>query len=202
MQIHISQTTKDHLEHEPYIIEERGKIFVKGKGYMKTYWLKGKKDLSFKTPAELRYSSEQKDSEDRSSNGSTCTNTKRSTSNLNIPNEEQAEGKPTPTELPAEPLPSLEGAPEDSTDPTEPQEKKVKKNTKNNNKGGAAKPEAPPQQVNVVQESAVPPAAAQETPTAPPATTAPVLNNKRNSFRQHTKLPAHLPMRSTSCCLL
>lgn len=29
MQIHISQTTKDHLEHEPYIIEERGKIFVK-----------------------------------------------------------------------------------------------------------------------------------------------------------------------------
>lgn len=40
-----------------------------GKGYMKTYWLKGKKDLSFKTPAELRYSSEQKDSEDKSSNG-------------------------------------------------------------------------------------------------------------------------------------
>uniref|UniRef100_H3AQZ9 guanylate cyclase n=1 Tax=Latimeria chalumnae TaxID=7897 RepID=H3AQZ9_LATCH len=49
MQIHISQTTKDHLEHEPYSIEERGKVFVKGKGYMKTYWLKGKKDLSFKT---------------------------------------------------------------------------------------------------------------------------------------------------------
>lgn len=36
---------------------------------MKTYWLKGKQDLSFKTPAELRYSSEQKDSEDKSSNG-------------------------------------------------------------------------------------------------------------------------------------
>lgn len=33
MQIHISQTTKDHLEHEPYIIEERGKIFVKVRGY-------------------------------------------------------------------------------------------------------------------------------------------------------------------------
>lgn len=43
--------------------------FFQGKGYMKTYWLKGKKDLSFKTPAELRYSSEQKDSEDKSSNG-------------------------------------------------------------------------------------------------------------------------------------
>lgn len=40
-----------------------------GKGYMKTYWLKGKKDLSFKTPAELRYSGKQKDSEDISSNG-------------------------------------------------------------------------------------------------------------------------------------
>lgn len=111
MQIHISQTTKDHLEHDPYVIEERGKIFVKvsgpipilnafnpksrprapaenisqiasvvrglhfpfqsfqGKGYMKTYWLKGKKDLSFKTPTELRYSGEQKDLEDISSNG-------------------------------------------------------------------------------------------------------------------------------------
>lgn len=33
MQIHISQTTKDHLEHEPYIIEERGKIFVKVSSY-------------------------------------------------------------------------------------------------------------------------------------------------------------------------
>ncbi|XP_033959084.2 soluble guanylate cyclase 88E-like [Pseudochaenichthys georgianus] len=84
MQIHISQTTKDHLEHEPYIIEERGKIFVKGKGYMKTYWLKGKRDLSFKTPAELRYSAEQKESEDKSSNGSISSNTKRMGSNLNI----------------------------------------------------------------------------------------------------------------------
>lgn len=44
-------------------------VTSQGKGYMKTYWLKGKKDLSFKTPAELRYSSEQKDSEDKSSNG-------------------------------------------------------------------------------------------------------------------------------------
>lgn len=34
MQIHISQTTKDHLEHEPYIIEERGKIFVKVTPYL------------------------------------------------------------------------------------------------------------------------------------------------------------------------
>ena len=44
-------------------------VCLQGKGYMKTYWLKGKEDLSFKTPAELRYSSEQKDSEDRSSKG-------------------------------------------------------------------------------------------------------------------------------------
>jgi len=41
---------------------------LQGKGYMKTYWLKGKRDLSFKTPAEIRYSSEQKVSDDKSSN--------------------------------------------------------------------------------------------------------------------------------------
>lgn len=29
MQIHIHQTTKDHLEHEPYITETKGKIVVK-----------------------------------------------------------------------------------------------------------------------------------------------------------------------------
>ncbi|XP_067878559.1 soluble guanylate cyclase 88E-like [Heterodontus francisci] len=69
MQIHISQTTKDHLEHEPYIIEERGKIFVKGKGYMKTYWLKGKRNLIYKTSAELRYS-EQNDNSISSRSGS------------------------------------------------------------------------------------------------------------------------------------
>ncbi|XP_060678318.1 soluble guanylate cyclase 88E-like, partial [Hemiscyllium ocellatum] len=61
MQIHISQTTKDHLEHEPYIIEERGKIFVKGKGYMKTYWLKGKGSPGYKTSAELRKNTKQND---------------------------------------------------------------------------------------------------------------------------------------------
>lgn len=38
MQIHISQTTKDHLEHEPYIIEERGKIFVKVSGWKLHVW--------------------------------------------------------------------------------------------------------------------------------------------------------------------
>lgn len=48
---------------------ELWRCLLQGKGYMKTYWLKGKKDLSFKTPAELRYSSEQKDSQDKSSNG-------------------------------------------------------------------------------------------------------------------------------------
>lgn len=38
MQIHISQTTKDHLEHEPYIIEERGKIFVKVSADWQTFF--------------------------------------------------------------------------------------------------------------------------------------------------------------------
>ncbi|XP_072346716.1 LOW QUALITY PROTEIN: soluble guanylate cyclase 88E-like [Scyliorhinus torazame] len=64
MQIHISQTTKDHLEHEPYVIEERGKIFVKGKGYMKTYWLKG--NGTFRTSPELRSNSGQNNNSSRS----------------------------------------------------------------------------------------------------------------------------------------
>jgi len=47
---------------------------------MKTYWLK--QDLSFKTPAELRYSNEQKDSEDRTSNGWVWKNTSQSTTTM------------------------------------------------------------------------------------------------------------------------
>ncbi|XDV40411.1 hypothetical protein PO909_009503 [Leuciscus waleckii] len=190
MQIHISQTTKDHLEHEPYIIEERGKIFVKGKGYMKTYWLKGKQDLSFKTPAELRYCNEQKDSEDRSSNGSTCTNSKHSPSNRNTPNEEQAEGKPTPTDLPPDALPALEGAPDPNTFTSESQQDKEKvKKTKNNKEGKVENASGN------VQES-TPPAGGQEN-------AATELNNKKHSFRsQCSRLPANLPMRSTACNLL
>ncbi|KAF3839193.1 hypothetical protein F7725_017910 [Dissostichus mawsoni] len=188
MQIHISQTTKDHLEHEPYIIEERGKIFVKGKGYMKTYWLKGKRDLSFKTPAELRYSAEQKDSEDKSSNGSISSNTKRMGSNLNIGgSREHVEGKPSPCDLPLEHAPPPEVEPAAISD--EPHDKeKANKKTKNN-KG--AKMEGPP--VIAVIES-----------LPPEETIAPLINSKRNSFRQqYAKLPtAKLPMRSASCCLL
>ncbi|XP_060905760.1 soluble guanylate cyclase 88E-like [Labrus mixtus] len=189
MQIHISQTTKDHLEHEPYIIEERGKIFVKGKGYMKTYWLKGKKDLSFKTPAELRYSSEQNHSEDRSSNGSTSSNAKRMASNLNISgNEEQAEGKASPSDLPLDTLPPPEAAIEPPSVSAEPPEK-VKK-TKNN-KG--AKLEVP--QGTLLSETPNPDDGL-ENP-------APFLRSKRNSFRQqYAKLPANLPMRSAACAIL
>ncbi|XP_046702051.1 soluble guanylate cyclase 88E-like [Silurus meridionalis] len=189
MQIHISQTTKDHLEHEPYIIEERGKIFVKGKGYMKTYWLKGKKDLSFKTPAELRYSSEQKDSEDRSSNGSTCTNTKRFNSNLNISNEEQAEVKPTPADLPSDTLPPLEGTTDSTVATNEPHDKEKVKKSKNN-KGGKA------ENAWANSRESSPPADSQKK-------TGPVLNNKKHSFRnQYARLPANLPMRSAACTLL
>ncbi|XP_063734777.1 soluble guanylate cyclase 88E-like isoform X2 [Eleginops maclovinus] len=192
MQIHISQTTKDHLEHEPYIIEERGKIFVKGKGYMKTYWLKGKRDLSFKTPAELRYSAEQKDSEDMSSNGSISSNTKRMGSNLNIGgSEEQVEAKPSPSDLPLEPAPPPEVASEPAAVSDEPQEKekeKEKAKKTKNNKG--PKLEGPP--VNAVPESLPP----EENP-------APLINSKRNSFRQqYAKLPTTLPMRSASCSIL
>ncbi|KAJ4919803.1 hypothetical protein JOQ06_014239 [Pogonophryne albipinna] len=188
MQIHISQTTKDHLEHEPYIIEERGKIFVKGKGYMKTYWLKGKRDLSFKTPAELRYSAEQKESEDKSSNGSISSNTKRMGSNLNIGgSREHVECKPSPCDLPLEHAPPPEVEPAAISD--EPHDKeKANKKTKNN-KG--AKMEGPPV---IAEIESLPP---EETPAL-------LINSKRNSFRQqYAKLPtAKLPMRSASCCLL
>ncbi|XP_020509655.2 soluble guanylate cyclase 88E-like [Labrus bergylta] len=191
MQIHISQTTKDHLEHEPYIIEERGKIFVKGKGYMKTYWLKGKKDLSFKTPAELRYSSEQNHSEDRSSNGSTSSNAKRMASNLNISgNEEQAEGKASPSDLPLDTLPPPEAVIEPPSVSAEPPEKEKVKKTKNN-KG--AKLEVP--QGTLLSETPNPDDGL-ENP-------APFLSSKRNSFRQqYVKLPANLPMRSAACAIL
>uniref|UniRef100_A0AAV2MEM0 Guanylate cyclase domain-containing protein n=1 Tax=Knipowitschia caucasica TaxID=637954 RepID=A0AAV2MEM0_KNICA len=177
MQIHISQTTKDHLEHEPYIIEERGKIFVKGKGYMKTYWLKGKKDLSFKTPAELRYSGEQKDAEELSSIG-----------------EEPAEGgKPSPSEQPPDSLLPPEAVSEARSVSAEPVEKERGAKKTKNNKG--AKPE-------VLQG----PAAAAESVPSPPAdgldVPGPLLFNKRNSFREYTKLPTNLPMRSTSCVVL
>ncbi|HIK30081.1 MAG TPA: PAS domain S-box protein [Oscillatoriales cyanobacterium M59_W2019_021] len=41
-QIQVSQSTRDRLQ-DRYQLEERGEIYVKGKGEMKTYWLKGKK---------------------------------------------------------------------------------------------------------------------------------------------------------------
>ncbi|XP_075937381.1 soluble guanylate cyclase 88E-like [Anarhichas minor] len=191
MQIHISQTTKDNLEHEPYIIEERGKIFVKGKGYMKTYWLKGKGDLSFKTPAEMRYSGEPKDSEDRSSNGSTSTNAKRMGSNLNIGgSEEQAERKPSTGDLPLDALPPPEVAIEPPAVSAEPQEKERAKMTKNN-KGA---------KLDVPHGDAMPECSS---PADGPENPAPRLSVKRNSFReQYATLPAKLPMRSASCSIL
>jgi hypothetical protein len=39
MKIHISETTKSHLPNKNYKIVERGKIEVKGKGDMKTYFV-------------------------------------------------------------------------------------------------------------------------------------------------------------------
>ncbi|KAM9309960.1 soluble guanylate cyclase 88E-like [Pholidichthys leucotaenia] len=188
MQIHISQTTKDHLEHEPYIIEERGKIFVKGKGQMKTYWLKGKKDLSFKTPAEVRYSSEQKESEDKSSNGSTSTNTKHMASNLHITDNEKEEEEKT--SLPPDTLPTPEAANEAPTNSAESREKEKAKKTKNNKSS----------KLEVTRGSAMPESASPADGTENPGF---LLSKKRNSFRlQHVKLPANLPLRSTACSIL
>ncbi|XP_077552282.1 soluble guanylate cyclase 88E-like [Haemaphysalis longicornis] len=43
LRIHISQKTKDFLDENKWLIQERGTVDVKGKGSMKTYWLQGKK---------------------------------------------------------------------------------------------------------------------------------------------------------------
>lgn len=112
-------------------------------------------------------------------------------SNLHITSsEEQAEGKPSPTDLPMDTLPPPEAANEPPAISTEPQEKEKAKKTKNN-KG--TKLDVP--QGNAMPES-LPPTDGLENP-------GPLLNNKRNSFRQqYTKLPTNLPMRSAACSIL
>lgn len=108
---------------------------------------------------------------------------------MNTPNEEQAEGKPTPSDLPQDTLPPLEGASDQTAFANESQEKEKAKKTKNN-KG-------------VKAESAS--GNAQETtpPAGGPENAAPEPNNKKHSFRsQYARLPANLPMRSTACRLL
>jgi len=44
--IQVSAATYQHLKHL-YVLEERGMIPIKGRGTMKTYWLKGKKQLPY-----------------------------------------------------------------------------------------------------------------------------------------------------------
>lgn len=44
MKIHISHTTKQLLETKPYKMVERGKLEIKGKGEMKTYFVLSKLD--------------------------------------------------------------------------------------------------------------------------------------------------------------
>lgn len=112
-------------------------------------------------------------------------------SNLHIPgNEEQAEGKPSPNDLPLDTLPPPEAASELLSASAEPPEKEKAKKTKNN-KG--ARLEVP--QGNFLSESPNPDDGL-ENP-------GPFLSSKRNSFRQqYVKLPANLPMRSAACAIL
>ncbi|KAJ0065424.1 hypothetical protein NL108_010405 [Boleophthalmus pectinirostris] len=110
-------------------------------------------------------------------------------SNVHITSsEEQAEGKPSPSDLPMDALSPPEAANEQRTVSAEPPEKGAKK-TKNN-KG--AKQEAP--EGNAATET-TPPADGLEIP-------GPLINNKRNSFREYAKLPTNLPMRSAACVIL
>lgn len=112
-------------------------------------------------------------------------------SNLHITSsEEQAEGKPSPSDLPLDTLTPPEAANEPPDISTEPQEKEKAKKTKNNR---GSKLEVP--LGNAMPESSLP-ADGLENP-------GPVLNNKRHSFmQQYAKLPTNLPMRSASCSIL
>lgn len=122
---------------------------------------------------------------------STSTNAKRMSSNLHIASsDDQAEGKPSPSDLPLDALPPPEAASNPPSASAEPPEKEKAKKTKNN-KG--ARLEVP--QGNAMPEFLAP-ADGLENP-------GPFLNSKRNSFReQYIKLPANLPMRSAACSIL
>lgn len=120
---------------------------------------------------------------------SSCTNGKHSPTHLNTPNEEQAEGKPTAADLPADAVPAVEDAPDPNILANESQDKEKVKKTKNNKAGKVENASG-----NV--EENTPPAGGQEN-------AAPELNNKKLSFRsQYSRLPVNLPMRSTACNLL
>lgn len=54
MKIHISHSTKVLLENRPYTVTERGKIEIKGKGEMKTYFVVNKLDDHGK-PIKFQY---------------------------------------------------------------------------------------------------------------------------------------------------
>lgn len=122
---------------------------------------------------------------------SPSTNAKRMASNVHITSsEDKAEGKPSPSDLPLDPLPPPEAANETPAILTGSQKKEKAKKTKNN-KG--AKLDVP--QGNAILESS-PPADELENQ-------GPLLNNKKNSFRQqYAKLPTNLPMRSATCSIL
>ena len=122
---------------------------------------------------------------------STSTNAKHMASNLHVTSgEEQAEGKPSPGDLPPDPLAPPDAASEPPAASAELQEKDKAKKTKNN-KGARLDV---PQGIATLEPS--PPADGLENP-------GPFLNNKRNSFRQqYVKLPANLPMRSATCSIL
>lgn len=120
---------------------------------------------------------------------STSTNAKHMASNIHITaGEEQAEGKPSPSDL--DNLLPPEAANEPPATSTELQEKERVKKTKNN-KGARLEV----LQGNAAGESS-PSADGMENP-------GPALNSKRNSFRQqYAKLPSNLPMRSAACSIL
>lgn len=122
---------------------------------------------------------------------SPSTNAKCMASNVHITSsEEQAEGKPIPSDLPLDTLPLPEATKEPPTISTESQKKEKAKKTKNNK---VAKLDV--QQRNTILDSS--------SHTDGLENPGPLLNNKKNSFRQqYAKLPTNLSVRSATCSIL
>lgn len=118
-------------------------------------------------------------------------NAKCMASNVHISSSEEqaeAEGKPIPSDVPMETLPMPEASKEPPTISTESQKKERAKKTKNN-KGA---------KLDVPQRKAI-----LESSSHTDENAGPLLNNKKNSFRQqYAKLPTNLSVRSTTCSIL
>lgn len=121
----------------------------------------------------------------------TSTNLKHMACSLHINgNEAQSEGKPSPSDLPCNTLPTPKAANEPPTTSAKLQVKEEAKKTKNNMW----------RKLNLLQGNIMSESSSLADRLKNPG---PLLNNKRNSFKQDcTKLPANPLLFSVACCIL